>query len=184
MNEGLKPQRSPRELVENFLRLGEFVKEPAPTPLLELTLEEPLRDKIAEFAEAFGIEYSDTLQLGAARSVPQELSASVRGRAEELLEPTALTSEGKAHLLEDIEYSLEQPMVGFNLVLQQCGIDLEHDKLGIFDPEEAPKIEREIIRVNYPNPYPDEELAAEHNEKMDRWIAAYRAKHNRDPLED
>lgn len=132
MTEGLQGFRTPKEQAETFLRLGDFVKEPAPTPLLNIPIEpllgEPLRDKVErvfgeDFAKVFG--GFDTLQIGIPRSIPEELATRVRSMAEELLEPTVLTPEAKEHLLETIEKSLDYPMVGFHLVEQQCGIDLE-----------------------------------------------------------
>lgn len=169
---------------QEFISIVNLIAEPPATPA-----EEDFMSFLgAQAPELQGVLSMRVFTPGESRAVPKEFAFTIHERAKKLLTGLPITGSYADHILEVIDAqtgSGEMRMLGPDYILSQCGIDRsEEGQVGIFDPANAPAIERSILLANYPNPYFIEELAQEHNGKMDRWVEAYTNKHGHNPLEE
>lgn len=163
----------------NFAKIIRLVYSPLPANPEEEGLEEATGGSITIRSFSFR---------GDRRAVPGEFAVVLRQRATAALEGLNITRSFVGHILEKVDEALSSGMmrmIGPDHILAQCGIEMKEEDVvqpGLFIDALAPKIEKEAIRLNYPNQSIFE--AEKHNEKMDRWVEDYTRTHGFNPLED
>ncbi len=168
---------APEIRAANFAKIIKIVYSPPPASPEEEGLEEATGSLLTVRAFSFG---------ESRRAIPGEFAEVLRRRTSEALQRVKITHSFVGHILGLVDEALSSGMlrmIGPDFILSQCGIEMNDAdiKPGFFVDELAQEIEREAIRLNYPN----RSLfgVEEHNAKMDRWVEDYTATFGSNPLE-
>lgn len=172
------PELSPRQRAEVFVTTVNMIGKPPQTP----------RDELLQSMLGPGVEIRSVVP--GQPGVAHDFAERIRDKVASLVDPADVTPSYKAAVKEKVDDQLDSPimrLMGSAMIVHMAGIDLQEERLGMFDddPEKRKEAEKRALRmqreISLAITAPS--LAREEARKLTLWWEDYRNTYgNEDPL--